>query len=92
MDAFAASSHAKAVAAQAAGKFVGEIVPMEGQEKDGSAVTHDSDQGVRPATTAAKLSELDTLVTQGFCPPPMRPAGASPRGTRARSVTAPPRS
>ena len=70
LDEFAAASHAKAAAAQEAGRFDGEIVPIAGHNKAGDPVTHDSDEGVRPSTTAAKLGELQTLVEQGFCAPP----------------------
>lgn len=65
MDAFAARSHARAAAAQAAGVFDGEIVPVEGVDKDGAAVAHAKDEGVRAGTTAEKLGSLDTLVELG---------------------------
>ena len=69
MDTFAAQSHAKAVAAQAAGKFDSEVVSVEGRDKEGNAVEHRVDEGVRPGTTAEKLGSLDTLVKLGVCPP-----------------------
>ena len=65
MDAFAARSHARAAAAQAAGVFDGEIVPVDGVDKDGAAVAHAKDEGVRAGTTAEKLASLDTLVELG---------------------------
>jgi acetyl-CoA acetyltransferase family protein len=65
MDAFAARSHARAAAAQAAGVFDGEIVPVDGVDKDGAAVAHAKDEGVRAGTTAEKLGSLDTLVELG---------------------------
>ena len=65
MDAFAARSHARAAAAQAAGVFDGEIVPVEGVDKEGAAVAHAKDEGVRAGTTAEKLGSLDTLVELG---------------------------
>lgn len=65
MDAFAARSHARAAAAQAAGVFDGEIVPVEGVDKEGAAVAHAKDEGVREGTTAEKLGSLDTLVELG---------------------------
>ena len=60
-DAFAASSHVKAAAAQAAGRFDEEIVPVHtrvfgnGAWKD---VTVSADDGVRADTTAAGLGKL----------------------------------
>lgn len=84
-DAFAAASHAKAVAAQAAGHFDGEIVTVEGRGKDGSAVTHGTDEGVRPGTTAEKLAGLETLVELGFCSPPAdTPAGRLTAGNASQ--------
>ena len=76
MDAFAASSHAKAVAAQEAGRFDGEIVPMEGRDKAGETVVHATDEGVRPGTTVEKLGKLDTLASMGL----MKPMPDAPDG------------
>mmetsp|Transcript_61198 Transcript_61198/g.101828 ORF Transcript_61198/g.101828 Transcript_61198/m.101828 type:complete len:406 (-) Transcript_61198:95-1312(-) len=85
MDEFAAGSHAKAATAQENGHFVREIVGVEGKEKDGSTVMHDSDEGVRPLTTIAKLAHLETLVEQGFCPPPVdAPAGRITAGNASQ--------
>lgn len=49
LDEFAAQSHKKAAAAQAAGKFDKEIVTVSGVSKD---------DGIRPETTAEKLRKL----------------------------------
>ena len=61
-DAFAASSHAKAVAAQKNGWFKDEIVPLEATvvDKEGneSTVIVDRDDGVRPGTTPETLAKL----------------------------------
>jgi len=60
-DAFAASSHAKAAAALAAGKFVEETVPVHTRLfKDGKweEITVTADDGVRADTTAEGLSKL----------------------------------
>ncbi|WP_127533154.1 acetyl-CoA C-acyltransferase [Paenibacillus kobensis] len=65
-DAFAAASHAKAAAAIAAGKFKDEIVPLEvslGSVDAGGRPTErrfvfDTDEGVRPDTTAERLARL----------------------------------
>jgi len=56
-DAFAASSHAKAVAAQQAGKFVAEIVAVEIPGKKGPTVIG-ADEGPRADTTAESLAKL----------------------------------
>ncbi|KAL7315991.1 3-ketoacyl-CoA thiolase with broad chain length specificity [Mucor circinelloides] len=61
-DAFAASSHAKAVAAQKNGWFKEEIVPLEATvtDKEGKETTIivDRDDGVRPGTTPETLAKL----------------------------------
>ncbi|KAI8084169.1 Thiolase, N-terminal domain-containing protein [Gilbertella persicaria] len=61
-DAFAASSHAKAAAAQKNGWFNAEIVPLEATvlDKDGNEkkVVVDRDDGVRPGTTPETLAKL----------------------------------
>lgn len=56
-DAFAASSHAKAVAAQQAGKFVAEIVAVEIPGKKGPTGIS-VDEGPRADTTAESLAKL----------------------------------
>lgn len=53
MDAFAAASHAKAAAAQKAGRFAEEMVPFE---VNGKVV--DFDDGVRPETTLESLAKM----------------------------------
>jgi acetyl-CoA C-acetyltransferase len=56
-DAFAAGSHAKAVAAQQSGKFAAEIVPVEIPGRKGPTVVA-TDEGPRADTTAASLAAL----------------------------------
>ncbi|AMW04701.1 acetyl-CoA C-acetyltransferase [Gemmatimonas phototrophica] len=56
-DAFAAGSHAKAVAAQQGGKFAAEIVPVEIPGRKGPTVV-DTDEGPRADTTADSLAKL----------------------------------
>lgn len=69
-DQFALSSHQKAVAAQAAGKFKNEIVPITYETKKGS-ITVDADEGPRADTSLEKLAKLkpafkkDGTVTAG---------------------------
>lgn len=57
-DEFAASSHQKAVAAQASGKFKDEIVPVSIPQKKGEPLVVEADEPVRPETTAESLSKL----------------------------------
>ena len=69
-DAFALNSHQKAVAAQIAGKFKEEIVPISYESKKGTT-TVESDEGPRPDTSMEKLAKLrpafrkDGTVTAG---------------------------
>jgi acetyl-CoA C-acetyltransferase len=56
-DDFAAESHRRAVAAQEAGKFRAEIVPVEIAGKKGSTIV-DADEGPRKDTTAQSLAGL----------------------------------
>lgn len=56
-DAFAAASHAKAIAAQAAGKFTAEIVPVEIAARKGSTFIT-VDEGPRADTSADSLAKL----------------------------------
>ena len=58
MDAMAVASHAKAAAAQDAGKFDDEIVPLPGVDADGNPITFDRDQGVRRGTSMESLAAL----------------------------------
>ena len=57
-DDFAAASHQKAAAAQAAGKFADEIVTIEIPQKKGDPIVLDYDEPVRPDTTAESLAKL----------------------------------
>lgn len=69
-DAFSAASQQKAAAAQAAGKFKDEILPMTVKGKKGDTVV-DSDEFIRGDTTAESLAKLrpafksDGTVTAG---------------------------
>src|ERR1700728_774839 len=69
-DEFAAASQQKAEAAQKAGRFKAEIVPVEVVSKKGSTF-FDADEYIRPGTTVKALSELkpafskDGTVTAG---------------------------
>ncbi len=57
MDQMAVESHAKAAAAQAAGKFKPEIIPIT-VEIDGKEVVVTEDEGIRPGTTLEGLAKL----------------------------------
>jgi acetyl-CoA C-acetyltransferase len=74
-DAFAAESHRKAAAAQAAGKFSAEILPVTIPQKKGAPIVFAADESVRADTTPASLGALkpafkkDGTVTAGNAPP-----------------------
>jgi acetyl-CoA C-acetyltransferase len=57
-DAFAAASQQKAEAAQKAGRFKDEIIPLEIAQKKGPAVVFDADEYPKHGTTAEKLAGL----------------------------------
>lgn len=58
MDAFAVDSHRKAAAAQDAGKFDAEIIPLPGVDENGESITFDRDQGIRRGTSVEALAQL----------------------------------
>ena len=74
-DEFAVQSHCKAAAAQAAGRFKAEMLPVAVPQKKGDAVVIDRDESVRADTTVAALGALrpafrkDGTVTAGNAPP-----------------------
>ena len=57
-DEFAAASHERAAAAAKEGRFDAEIVPVAVPQRRGEPVTVDTDEGVRPGTTAEGLAAL----------------------------------
>jgi acetyl-CoA C-acetyltransferase len=57
-DAFAALSHERAAAAIKDGRFVDEIVPVSIPQRKGEPLLFDTDEGVRPETTAESLGSL----------------------------------
>ncbi|BBY16915.1 thiolase family protein [Mycolicibacterium litorale] len=61
MDAWAARSHQRAIAAMDAGKFVDEIVPLKVEQPDGTVVDFSVDEHPRRDTTAEKLAGLKVL-------------------------------
>jgi len=64
-DEFAVESHRRAAAAQAAGKFKEQIVPVEVKTEDGKTVTISLDEGIRADTTFAGLSKLKPAFKEG---------------------------
>ncbi|ULP46899.1 thiolase family protein [Mycolicibacter virginiensis] len=61
MDAWAARSHQRAIAAIDAGKFVDEIIPLKVELPDGSVTEFKVDEFPRRETTAEKLAALKVL-------------------------------
>ena len=74
-DEYSAGSHQKAAAAQAAGKFAAEILPVAIPQKKGDPISFAADESVRADTTADVLRKLkpafrkDGSVTAGNAPP-----------------------
>jgi acetyl-CoA C-acetyltransferase len=64
-DAFAARSHHRAAAAQAAGTFDHEVVAVDVPQRRGEPSVFDRDEGVRPDTTPESLALLRTLTPNG---------------------------
>jgi 3-oxoadipyl-CoA thiolase len=67
-DAFAVESHRRAAAAQDAGTFAREIVPIEGPSANGrrgETVLVEADEGVRRDTTLEKLASLKPAFREG---------------------------
>lgn len=61
MDAWAVRSHARAIAAIDAGRFVAEIVPVQARRKDGSVVTFQVDEHPRRDSTMERMASLKVL-------------------------------
>lgn len=82
-DRAAAESHRRAAAAQAAGLFTAEIVPVKVQRRRGEAALAASDEGVRASSSADSLSKLRSA----FSPTGTVTAGnASPLNDGAAAV------
>ena len=64
-DEYAANSHAKAAAAQEAGRFDDEICAVEVKQRKGDPIQFVKDESVRPGTTAEKLSRLRPAFKKG---------------------------
>ncbi|HDQ03375.1 MAG TPA: thiolase family protein [Deltaproteobacteria bacterium] len=67
-DRWALRSHQRAIAAQDAGKFTEEIVPVPiGKDKSGQPVIFNLDEGPRKETTLEKLAKLKPVYADGIC-------------------------
>lgn len=64
-DHFAARSHQRAAAAQAAGRLDAEIVPVSVPQRKGDAVLVSKDEGVRGETTIESLAKLKPIMKDG---------------------------
>ncbi len=65
MDQFALGSHQKAIAAQEAGRFRAEIVPVEIPGKKGEVTLFDQDEGPRKDTSLESLAKLKPSFKSG---------------------------
>jgi acetyl-CoA C-acetyltransferase len=63
-DAFAATSHQRAAAAQKNGAFAEEIVPVEIPQRRGEPIVVAEDEGIRPDATAESLGKLRPAFTK----------------------------
>ena len=66
-DDWAYRSHQKAIAAQDAGKFKDEIVPVSVPQRKGDPKIFDMDETPRRETTKEKLAKLKTVYPDGVC-------------------------
>lgn len=82
MDLWTVRSHQRAAEATQSGFFAGEILPVIAKQADGSIMTVDRDQGIRPETDLEGTSSLKTLfraegtITAGNASPLSAGAGA----------------
>ena len=65
LDTFALDSHRKAAAATDAGAFEREIVVVDGLDKEGNAIRHSTDEGIRRDASVEGLGSLKTLTADG---------------------------
>ena len=65
LDGFALESHRKAAAATDAGAFDDEILVLDGVDKEGNAIRHVADEGIRADATMDGLASLDPLSPGG---------------------------
>ncbi|PCJ19429.1 MAG: acetyl-CoA C-acyltransferase [Gammaproteobacteria bacterium] len=65
LDEFALTSHLNASKATKEGRFNDELLVLEGLDKEGNKVAHDSDEGIRHNSTLEGLQSLNTLAPKG---------------------------
>jgi acetyl-CoA C-acetyltransferase len=93
MDLWAVRSHQRAATAAEAGFFAGEILPVSAPQADGSFMTVDRDQGIRPGTDLAGTAGLkpvfrqDGKVTAGNASPLSAGAAAMLLTTREKALS-----
>jgi len=81
-DRWALRSHQRVVAAQEAGFFEAEIMPIEVPQRKGPPITFSKDEAVRPNTTLEKLAKLRTI----YDSPTVTPGNAPGLNTGAAAV------
>jgi acetyl-CoA C-acetyltransferase len=81
-DRWALRSHQRVSAAQEAGFFEAEIVPIEVPQRKGPPVIFSQDEGVRPNTTLEKLAKLRTI----YDSPTVTPGNAPGLSTGASAI------
>ncbi|HMN78859.1 MAG TPA: acetyl-CoA C-acetyltransferase [Burkholderiaceae bacterium] len=64
-DAYAVTSHQRAAAAWAAGRFEEEVVPVTVPQRKGDPVVVRRDEGIRPDTSIESLAKLKPLMANG---------------------------
>ncbi|MFI6761394.1 acetyl-CoA C-acetyltransferase [Micromonospora sp. NPDC050417] len=91
-DAFAATSHQRAAAAQKNGIFADEIIPVHLPQRKGDPVVISADEGIRPETTVETLARLrpaftpDGTITAGSSSPISDGAAAVVVMSKAKAV------
>jgi acetyl-CoA C-acetyltransferase len=66
-DQWALRSHKRAIAAQEAGKFAKEIIPIPIPQKKGAYILFDTDEGPRSDSTLERLGKLNPVYPNGVC-------------------------
>ena len=65
LDAFALSSHRRAIAATDSGAFAAEIIPVDVVRPDGTPAVHDTDEGIRRDSTPETMAGVKLLREDG---------------------------
>ncbi|WP_265569828.1 acetyl-CoA C-acetyltransferase [Sphingomicrobium nitratireducens] len=65
LDAFALESHRRAAAATEAGAFDREILALDGLDREGRTIRHDTDEGIRFDASMEGLAALDAVTPGG---------------------------